>query len=340
MGSQAMTRGAETIGSDCSTVSPYVVGELPVGGGHSLYYEESGRRDGLPVVMLHGGPGAGASPADREIFDTSEHRIVIFDQRGASRSRPLGAIEANTTADLVDDIEVLRRHLRISQWVVCGRSWGSVLGLAYGAKYPEACLGFLLHGYFSARATDVERLFYGLAKPFPALWKRFAEFVSAAERGDLVDAYWRRLTSSDEKQQLSAALSLANFNRACATFGQSQLQHRPTMSPAATIAYARILVHYARSAFFLADGIGQDIISRVHHLPAIVVHGERDAICLPESAIELARQWPKARLMLVKDGSHSAFDPFCLRALLQAARQLSIMIFAAGQGAMKKSIKE
>jgi proline iminopeptidase len=336
MGSQAMTRGAEAIGGDCNTVSPYRVGELSVGGGHSLYYEESGRRDGTPVVILHGGPGAGASPTDRGMFDTRKHRIVIFDQRGAGRSRPLGAVKGNTIADLIDDLETLRRHLRISKWAVFGRSWGSVLALAYGAKYPEACLGFLLHGFFPARSADVERLFYGMAKPCPAPWKRFAEFIPAAERVDLVEAYLRRLTSPDEKEQLAAALSLANFNRACATFGQSTMQHRPTMSPAATIASARILLHYARNAFFLADGIGQDIISRVHHLPAIVVHGDRDAICLPGPAIELARQWPEAKLMLVKGGSHSAFDPLCFRALVRAAQQLSLMIGAAGQGAVKK----
>ncbi|MGH8634364.1 MAG: alpha/beta fold hydrolase, partial [Burkholderiales bacterium] len=174
-------------------IEPYSAGTLKLDGVHAMYWEQSGNPEGAPVLFLHGGPGAGASPAHRRFFDPAHYRIVIFDQRGAGRSTPLGELRDNTTLHLVADIERLRTHLGIERWLVFGGSWGSTLALAYGEAHPERCAGFILRGVFLCRGSEIDWFLYGLRALFPEAWRTFAEIIPAPERGDLLAAYYRRL---------------------------------------------------------------------------------------------------------------------------------------------------
>ncbi len=186
-------------------IEPYETGVLDVGDGHGLFWEQSGRPDGVPAVFLHGGPGAGASPAHRRFFDPAHYRIVIFDQRGAGRSTPLGSVAANTTPELVADIERLREHLGIERWVVFGGSWGSTLAIAYGERHPDACLALVLRGIFLCTRTEIDWFLYGMRSVFPAEWAALAGHLPEAERGDILANYHRRLIDPDPAVHMPAA---------------------------------------------------------------------------------------------------------------------------------------
>ena len=178
-------------------IAPYSAGTLELDGLHTMYWEQSGNPDGAPVLFLHGGPGAGASPAHRRFFDPAHYRVVIFDQRGAGRSTPLGELRDNTTPHLVADIERLRSRLGIERWLVFGGSWGSTLALAYGEAHPGRCTGFILRGMFVCRRSEINWFLYGLRNLFPEAWQAFAALIPEAERGDLLAAYYLRLTHPD-----------------------------------------------------------------------------------------------------------------------------------------------
>ena len=198
-------------------IDPYGTGRLKRDGLHSLYWEQSGNPEGTPVLFLHGGPGAGASPAHRRFFDPAHYRIVIYDQRGAGRSTPLGELRDNTTPHLVADIERLREHLGIERWLVFGGSWGSTLALAYGIAHPERCLGFVLRGIFLCRRSEIDWFLYGLRHLFPEAWRAFSGALPEAERGDLLAGYYRRLIDPDPTVHLPAARAWSTYEGMCST---------------------------------------------------------------------------------------------------------------------------
>jgi proline iminopeptidase len=291
--------------------------------GHRMYWEESGNPDGVPVVFLHGGPGAGCIADHRRFFDPAAYRIILFDQRGAGRSIPAAQTEANTTPLLVSDMERLRLHLGVERWVVFGGSWGSTLALAYGETHPARCLGFILRGIFLGRPQEIEWFLYGMRTFFPEVWREFAHHVPEAERADLLSAFHRRLMDPAPAVHTPAALAWSGYEGACSTL---RPHHRAASAPAAdaqsAINLARIEAHYFVNGIFMAPNALLDGMGRIAHLPCAIVQGRYDAVCPIVSADELARAWPKARYVVVPDAGHSAWEPGILAALVRAAEDM------------------
>ncbi|MCS6922375.1 MAG: prolyl aminopeptidase [Elioraea sp.] len=302
-------------------IAPYDSGYLPLDHGHTMYWEQVGTPTGLPVLFLHGGPGAGAGAVHRRFFDPARFRVVIFDQRGAGRSRPLGSLVANDTPHLIADIERLREHVGVERWLVFGGSWGSTLGLAYGQAHPERVLGFVLRGIFLGRDEEVRWFLYGLRRFFPDAWGTFAAQVSEEERGDLLEAYWKRLTHPDPKVHLPAARAWSVYEGSCSTLLPSPETVASFAEDRTALGLARIEAHYFRHRLFLPEGGLLAGMGRIAAIPAEIVQGRYDMICPPQSAAELAAAWPAARLTMVPDAGHSALEPGIRAALLAAVER-------------------
>ncbi|WP_230983044.1 prolyl aminopeptidase [Inquilinus limosus] len=291
---------------------------------HELHVEESGTPRGLPVVVLHGGPGAGLRPGSTRSFDPAAFRIVAFDQRGAGRSTPHAELAGNTTQALVADIERVRQALGIDRWLVAGGSWGSCLALAYGQAHPERCLGFRLHGIFLASRAEIDWWFQGCRVLFPDRWEDFAGFVPEEERGDLLTAYHRRLIGEDPKLRLAAAIRLRTFSAWTQTFLPDPEHVASLTEPKAALAVARIFTHYCVNGAFLAPGQLLRGLDRIRHLPAEIVQGRYDTVTPMETAWALHRAWPEARFTIVDEANHAATDraPALTQALRAATDRL------------------
>lgn len=297
-------------------------GYLDVGDGHSVFWEESGARDGIPVVFLHGGPGSGTSPTQRRFFDPHAYRIVLFDQRGAGRSTPRADVTANTTTDLIADMETLRQHLGIEAWVVFGGSWGATLALAYGQAHPQHCLAFVLRGVFLGRPSEIQWFLSGIRSFFPEVWRTFAEFIPEGERGDLLAAYHRRLIDPDPDVHLPAARHWARYEASCSALLPDPGQLWTMEEAGYALSLARLECHYFRGGMFLPAGGLLSRMDRIMHLPATIVQGRYDMICPPASAESLARVWRGAELVMVPDAGHAAMEPGVRRALVRATERL------------------
>jgi len=306
-------------------IEPYRTRRIAVDAIHTLYVEECGNPDGLPLLFLHGGPGAGLSPCHRRFANPERYRIVLFDQRGAGRSTPFAELTANTTGHLVADIEVIREALEIERWVVFGGSWGSTLALAYAEAYPERALGLVLRGIFLGRPEELtwfNELSGGARRIFPERWQAFRDFIPAAERGDMLEAYWRRLTGPDEAQRLAAAQAWSAWEG-----GAVSLRHDPAGvtefdAPNKAVSLALMEAHYFRHGMFLEpDQLLRDA-HRLRRLPTFIVHGRYDIICPAESAWDLAQALPAAKLDIVLAG-HSATDPAIVDRLIAATDLLA-----------------
>ncbi|MBU6417395.1 MAG: prolyl aminopeptidase [Xanthomonadaceae bacterium] len=301
-------------------IEPHRREHLAVDARHTLYVEECGNPDGLPVVFLHGGPGAGLSPYHRCFFDPARWRVVLFDQRGAGRSTPFADLTDNTTQDLVADIEKIREHLGIERWLVFGGSWGSTLALAYAEIHPERVTGLVLRGIFLAREEELRwfnEMDGGARCIFPERWARFRDFIPEAERGNMIEAYWRRLDSNDEAMQLAAARAWSAWEG-----GSTTLVHDPDApgdfdEPHKAVSLARLEAHYFRHGMFLEPGQLLRVIDRIRHIPAVIVHGRYDIICPVKTAFELHQAWPEAEFHIVLAG-HSASDPAIVDKLVEA----------------------
>src|SRR6266851_4749973 len=269
-------------------IEPYATGMLKLDALHTIYWEQSGNPHGTAVAFLHGGPGAGATPTHRRFFDPQHYGIVIFDQRGAGRSTPLGAVADNTTRHIVADMEALRRHLGIERWAVFGGSWGSTLALAYAETHPTRCIGLVPEG----------------------------------ERGDLLTAYYRRLTDPDPAVHMPAARAWSTYEGACSTLLPSPDTVAAFGEDRMALGLARIEAHYFRHNVIAPedDLIGQ--IHRIRHIPAIIVQGRYDMVCPIVSADELARAWPEAEYLVVPDAGHSAMEPGIRSSLVGATEKL------------------
>jgi proline iminopeptidase len=311
---------------------------LPPGPGpgarHHMYWEQSGNPEGTPVLFLHGGPGAGSSPAHRRFFDPGFWRIVIFDQRGAGRATPYASVEDNTTRHLIDDIERLRQHLRIERWIVFGGSWGSLLALAYGIRHPERVLGFVLRGIFLGRVAEIDWFLYGIRTVFPEAWRTFAEFIPEGERGDLLGAYHRRLINPDPAVHLPAAQVWSRYESTC-----SYLVGPADESASATgssLALARLEAHYFKNHLFLENDEILRHLNAVRAIPAILVQGRYDMVCPIVTADALARAWPEAEYAVVPDAGHSALEPGIRSALIKAMEAMKGRAVAAGPAARRR----
>jgi len=281
--------------------------------GHQIYYEQSGIEEGVAVFFLHGGPGAGCSPAHRRLFDPLKYRAILFDQRGCGRSKPYASIENNTTADLVEDIEALRQHLGLEKIILFGGSWGSTLALCYGLAYPQHCAGFVLRGIFLGTTPEIDWFLYEMGRFFPEAHQAFVDYLPKAERDNLLDNYFKRLTGLSSVEAFEAAKSWASYENSCAT-----LAAQKRGAGAGALAIALIEAHYFKHACFLEPDAILSSINKISHLPCVIVNGRHDVICPPFTAHALARKWgPKARLHLIDNAGHSAFESGMLSALLK-----------------------
>jgi proline iminopeptidase len=302
-------------------IEAYETGMLPVDETHTLYWEQSGNPDGRPVVFLHGGPGAGASPDHRRFFDPRAYRIVVFDQRGSGRSTPLGETKGNTTPNLVSDMELLRERLGIERWHLFGGSWGSTLALAYAQAHPERVSALLLRGIFLCRQSEVDWFLYGMRTYFPEVWTRFAEFVSEAERGDLLSAYYARLMDPDPAVHMPAARSWSTYEGACSTLMPSPETVAAFGEDRMALGLARIEAHYFVNRIFLPDNALLDRAGRLKDVPGAIVQGRYDTVCPPCTAYDLHRAWPTASYRVIPDAGHSAMEPGIRRALVEATER-------------------
>jgi len=310
-------------------IDPFDQRLLDVGDGHRIYVEQCGRPDGLPVVVLHGGPGGGCSPAMRRYFDPAIYRIVLFDQRGCGRSRPHASVEANTTWHLVADIERIRTTLGIDRWAVFGGSWGATLALIYAQEHPDRVRALILRGVFLMTQGELDWFYGGGAGQFwPDLWERFVALIPEDERGDLIAAYHRRLFSGDLAVETRHARAWAAWENALASIdndgpmGDSPAEYAR--------AFARLENHYFQHGGFLRPD--QQILSRmdrIAQIPGVIVQGRYDMICPPAGAYRLAALWPRARLQMIPRAGHALSEPGISAELVLAMDQLG-GVLAAG----------
>lgn len=302
-------------------IEPYRTGRLAVDELHSLYWEECGNPKGMPVLFLHGGPGAGLSPMHRQFFDPLHYRIVMFDQRGAGQSTPLGEYRNNTTQLLIADIEELRQVMGIEQWLVFGGSWGSTLALAYGEAHPQRCLGFVLRGIFLCTPAEIDWFLRGIGGFFPEEHDQFMAHIPQEERGDLLQAYAKRLFSEDPAVSNAAARSWSRYEGSCLHLLPHPEVAEQFGSDPVALGVGRLEAHYfCHDAFLSEDQLVRNV-GRIRHLPAIMIQGRYDVICPPASAYRLNKAWPEAVLTIVEDAGHAASEPGIARALVDATDQ-------------------
>ena len=295
-------------------------GFLPVDGRHRIYYEQCGNPQGKPVVILHGGPGAGCSAKMRRFHDPSRYRIVLFDQRGSGRSTPHADLVDNTTWDLVADIEALREHLGITRWQVFGGSWGSTLALAYAQAHPSRVTELVLRGIFMLRRWELEWFYQqGASRLFPDAWSHYLEAIPDVERGDLISAYHRRLTSSDEATRLAAARAWSVWEASTSLLIPDEAFIDGHKDAHFALSFARIESHYfVHGGFFdVEDQLLRDA-HRLKGIPGVIVHGRYDVVCPIQSAWDLHRAWPDSKLVISPTSGHSAFEVENASALIEA----------------------
>ena len=301
-------------------LEPYNTGRLRVSPVHEIYFEESGNPSGKPVVFLHGGPGGGSEPKQRRFFHPDKYRIVNFDQRGCGKSTPYASLEANTTWDLVGDIEKIREHLGIERWQVFGGSWGSTLALAYSETHPDRVTELVLRGIFLLRKQEIDWFYQrGASVLYPDAWEPYVSHIPEPERGDLLLAYYRRLTSEDPAVRLAAAKIWSAWEGATSKLLPDAAFTAHYEEDEFALAFARIEAHYfVNKGFMKTDAQLLEDTSRIRHIPGVIVQGRYDVVCPMESAWALHRAWPEADLIITPDSGHSAFDPPNSRALIAA----------------------
>lgn len=301
-------------------IEPYDSGLLPVDERHTLYYEQCGNPGGKPVVMLHGGPGAGCGAKMRRFHDPAHYRIVLFDQRGSGRSTPHADLVGNDTWSLVADIEKLRVHLGIDRWQVFGGSWGSTLALAYAETHPQRVSELVLRGIFMLRRWELQWFYQeGCSRLFPDAWEQYLAPIPVVERGDLISAYYRRLTSPDEATRLAAARSWSVWEAATSLLLQDADFIQGHEDPHFALSFARIENHYfVNGGFFEVEEQLLRDAHRLHGIPGAIVHGRYDVVCPLQNAWDLHKAWPQAKLVITPGSGHSAFEPENTAALVEA----------------------
>ena len=289
--------------------------------GHQIYYEQCGNPDGKPAVFLHGGPGGGGSTQVRRFFNPEIYRIVVFDQRGCGRSTPHGLLENNTTWDLVEDIEYLKKMLNIKKWLVFGGSWGSTLSLAYSQTYPDSVSEMVLRGIFMLREKELSWFYQnGASNIFPEAWQYFLEPIPKEDQGDLISAYHEIFNGSDENKKLEAAIAWSRWEGST-----SSLAYKPEMAdsfsdPKFALAFALIENHYFVNKGFLdhENQLIESGIDIIRSIPTIIVQGRYDIVCPMTTAWELSQNWPEAKLIVAPSSGHTAFEKEITHELIKA----------------------
>ncbi|MDO6455316.1 prolyl aminopeptidase [Neptunomonas phycophila] len=305
-------------------IHPYKEQMLDVGDGHSIYIEESGNAEGLPVLFVHGGPGGGTSNAQRSFFNPEKYRIILFDQRGCGRSQPHASLEHNTTAHLIADIEKIRSHLNIEQWMLFGGSWGSTLSLLYAQAFPDRVNGLILRGIFLSRQQDIHWLYqHGASVIFPDYWQDFIHKIPVTEHNNLLHAYYQRLTSDNELERMSAAKAWSIWEGRCSTLVPNADTVEHFSDPHIALSMARIEAHYFVNSSFIEENQILDNAACIAHIPTILVHGRYDMVCPVQQAYELHRQLPQAELHIVREAGHSAYEKGIINNLVCATDQFA-----------------
>ena len=301
-------------------IEPRASGMLDVGDGHRLYWEQCGNPTGKPVVFLHGGPGGGCNPNHRRQFDPALYNILLFDQRGCGRSTPYASLDANTTWHLVEDIERLRAMAGVERWMAFGGSWGSTLALAYAQTHSERVTELVLRGIFTFDQYEIDWLYRegGAASLYPDKWEEFVAPIPAAERGDLVGAYQRRLTSDDAEEQLVAAKAWSKWEGEVVTVLPDAAVIEEFTDPHKAIAVARIENHYMINRGWLDEGQLIAYAEKLRGIPGVIVQGRHDCCTPPRAAWALHQAWPEAELNIVPDGGHLYSEPGVLDGLIRA----------------------
>ena len=305
---------------------PNKTGYLSVSKLHKIYWEESGNPTGVPVLFLHGGPGAGVAPIHRCFFDPSYYRIILFDQRGAGRSIPVAECRENTTTDLVNDIEVLRDFLDVKKWLIFGGSWGSTLALVYGGSYPNRCKGFILRGVFLGTQSEIDWFINGMGTFFPEAHRNFLGLLSESERKNPLLSYANRLNDPDPIIYYAAAKAWNSYEEECSNLIFNKQMKDSALTSNVMLALARIEVHYFMNQNFIKPGSILKNIKKINRKPAFIIQGRYDVICPICSADRLAGLWPEAKYEIIQDSGHSAMEPGITKALIKATESMKSLL--------------
>ncbi len=311
-------------------ISTYDQQMLPVSHGHSLYIEQSGNPDGIPVLYLHGGPGSGLSADYRRYFNPQRYRIIGFDQRGCGQSTPFCSLENNTTAELLDDIQVIRKHLGVKKWLLSGGSWGTTLALLSAIQHPEAVIGMILRGVFLARQQDLDWFVGdngGAAQIFPDHFQSFAEIVSNREPGvSLVDAYHELFLNGDELTRTHAAKNWCLWEERISTINSSVMEHDLANNLHQAASMALLECHYIKHGCFIEENYIMQNIDKISHIPGTIIHGRYDMVCKLQGAFELSKAWRNCQLLITPESGHSGSEPRISEALGHATEAMAKFI--------------
>ena len=291
-------------------IEPVNTFHLPVSDLHTIYVEESGNKNGKPVIFLHGGPGGGVDPKYRRYFNPDKWRIIMFDQRGCGKSTPFAELKENTTWDLVDDIEKIRNHLSIDNWVVFGGSWGSTLSLAYSQTYPNSCKGLILRGIFLVRKKEIDWFYQeGANNIFPDRWESFLAPITVEKRDNLMQAYYEILTGDDHSKKIEAAKAWSTWEGSTVRLMQDENFISDFSDEKFAEAFARIECHYfMNNCWFNSNNHLIENVDKIRHIPGVIIHGRYDIICPVVQAWDLHQAWPEADLHIIPDAGHSIFE--------------------------------
>ncbi len=289
-------------------IEPFKTEMFKVSDIHTLYVEQCGNPKGRPVIFLHGGPGGGINSDHRRFFDPDHYRIILFDQRGSGKSTPAAELRNNTTWDLVSDIEKIRSHLDIQNWIVFGGSWGSTLALAYAETHPQKVKGLILRGIFLCRPSEIKWFYqFGASEIFPDIWETYEQHIPESERTDFVAAYYKRLTHADESVRLMAAKIWSKWEAATSRLLVDPQSIEEFEDPVLALQFARIECHYfINNSFFDTPNFLIENISKIKHIPTAIVQGRYDVVCPVRSAWDLYRAWPGINLNIISDSGHAA----------------------------------
>lgn len=303
---------------------PFNQGRLKVSDLHEIYFEEVGNPKGKPVLFIHGGPGGGIEPSHRRYFDPKKFRVILFDQRGCGQSTPYAELKENTTWDLVADIEKLRHHLKVEQWIVFGGSWGSTLALLYAETHPTHVSAMVLRGIFLCRKQEIDWFYQkGASHVFPDFWEPYREAIPAEERGDFVRAYYKRLTDPNRAVRMPAARAWSVWEGSTSRLIPDRGMIDATGDDEFAEAFARIECHYFINGIWMRhDNQILEDVHKIRHIPCEIVHGRYDVVCPVENAWDLHKAWPESRLHIVADAGHSAKEPGILVKLIEAMERL------------------
>ncbi|WP_419533062.1 prolyl aminopeptidase [Endozoicomonas sp.] len=300
-------------------IKPYATQHLQVDDIHEIYVEECGSRDGIPVLFVHGGPGAGCTERDRSFFDPEKYRIVLFDQRGCGRSRPHAELKQNNTGLLIEDIEAIRKKLGVDQWLVFGGSWGSTLSLLYAQAHPKQVSGVIVRGVFLSRQQDLDWLYKdGASRVFPDHWAHFLELIPVNERDDLLKAYYQRLFGEDELARMNAAKHWSLWEGNTATLRPNHELVDHFADPHLALSLSRIECHYFKHKSFIKPNQIIEKMNLIATIPGVIIHGRYDMICPLDNAQALADHWPEADLQVIRDAGHASCEPGIVDALVRA----------------------